>query len=912
MLCLVFEGCARRQKKVNYIIGFSQCVTTSWRKAMLEEMKRELSFHNDVQFIVSDAGNNNEKQVQQVNSMIDQGIDLLIISPNEAAPLTPIIEETFSRGIPVIVIDRKPASNLYTASVGADNYQIGKMAAEYIGEMFKNPASILEVTGLSGSSSAIERSRGFIDGLKKFPQIKIAGLVHGNWLQDKAKYEVKRKLIDIGHVDAIFAQNDMMAHGARQALNELSMRNSVKVVGVDALPGKGAGLEMISNKIIDASLLYPTGGKEAIETAFRILNKQPFLKTDILPTMVIDSSNVGMMKMQWDKIINQQKDIERQQNLITAQQKTYDNQRFALDVMISAFMLTALSVCVALYSLREKKKINNRLTQKNAEIVEKQNQLLALSAKAKEASEAKFNFFTNISHEFRTPLTLILSPLEDMLGNARQKAVGGKNLILIHKNVTRLLKLVNQLIDYRKIEYDKMKIKASPVDLIAFVRDIMEAFRSVAIKKGIDLRLISDEKELIVWFDVNMLDKVIFNLLSNAFNFTDAEGRIYAEIKKNGANALINVSDTGIGMSAECAAHIFELFYQGDERSKKGSGLGLALSNELIQLHHGNIRVNTHELSGTTFTVTLPLGDAHLSEDEKLTIPVTGEVNYDLAEMFTNELDEEQMPEENAGYLSNNEHSLLIIEDNADMLEYLAMKFAGDYNVYTAENAEKGLALAIAHIPDLIISDIVLHKLSGVDLSMKLKSDVRTSHIPVILLSARGSVEQQIEGVKHLADLYVTKPFNFDYLLENVKSLINNRILLKEHFISRSPAENKSNMFSRVDKQFLNQFYSLIDENISNENFNADDLGKLMGLSRVHLYRKVKALLGYSIADFILMKRLNKAKNLLLHENYSISEIAAKVGFSSLAYFSTAFKKKYELTPTEFKRKAQTMENQHG
>ncbi|GAC1313493.1 MAG: substrate-binding domain-containing protein [Mucilaginibacter sp.] len=903
-ITFVSYGCNEAKKKSAYTIGFSQCVGSDlWRKTMLEEMKTELSLHPGVNFIYTDAENNSNIQIAQVRKMLNGDIDLLIISPNEARPLTPVVEEAYNKGVPVIVIDRKTASSFYTAYVGADNYEIGKMAGQYIGSVSKGRVNLLEIMGLPGSSPAIERDRGLIEGIKKFPNVHIQDKIYGDWLKQNAEDELLKVRNELPFVNAIFAHNDVMASGAREVLVKLGLPTKVKVIGVDALPGTGGGLQMVDDKTIDASLLYPTGGKEAIVTAFQILNKEPFSRENILQSQVIDASNVQLMKMQWSKINNQQNDILKQQALLAEQQSIYKSQQVVLNIIVISLVLAIVFGGLAFYSLVENRKINKSLEQKNNEILLQRNKLMEMSAKAEAATEARLNFFTNVSHEFRTPLTLMLSPLQDMLGNDKIVSLAGRNVKMIHQNAYRLLKLVNQLIDYRKIEFDKQRIRASENNLVEFVRDVMESFRMYAQKQNIHLALVSQEKNIPLWFDTEMLDKVFFNLISNAIKFCNENGRIKITIHKEDNNYVhIDIEDNGIGMSAEDTALIFDQFYQADNSPITGSGIGLSLSKEIVLLHNGHIEVKSQKWKGTTFTVSLPLGDQHLDPIEK---------NYhknewpDMAErskIYQADLEKILSKNGQDAFSQPKEHSILIVEDNADLLRYLVEKFGESFEVYAADNGNTALTKAYERVPDLILSDVVLPGLSGKTIAEKLKSDLRTSHIPIILLTAQGSLEHQISGAHSMADLYITKPFNFDHLMASAQNLIKNRVILKEHFTSDISTTEKQPLSKSIDKKFVNDFAGIVEQNLSNEKFNVDDICKIIGVSRVQLYRKVKALIGCSITDYILNRRLKKAKYLLNNESFTISEITYMVGFSNPNYFSTVFKGKYGVTPSEFKK----------
>jgi len=664
------------------------------------------------------------------------------------------------------------------------------------------------------------------------------------------------------------------------------------------------GMGMVDKKILAATLLYPTGGQEAILTASKILEHKPFIKENTLATVVIDSTNVRIMKLQNDKTVDQQNDIDKRQKVIEEQIAITKNQTTVILIISVTLALALIFGGIIFYYLQENKKINKKLEQQKEEISTQRNQLVELVQKVKEATDAKFNFFTNISHELRTPLTLIMGPLEDALSSPKLHFTVKNNLDLIQRNTLRLLRLINQLMDFRKIEEGKMRLKASENNLPAFVKEIANAFNDIAKKKLISFNILCKVTDLNVWFDVTMLDKVLFNLLSNAFKFTGENGTINITIDKtpDGKMAQIKVEDTGIGMTSEDALHAFELFYQGHNSSFKGTGLGLSLSNELINLHHGNIIVKSEKGKGTTFEITLPLGNTHLLTEEMLSqesLPIN---TYEDIKIYTTDIAQVELEKDTATY-SQKENSVLIIEDNDDLRAFLKKRLGEGYEVHDAENGEHGKSIAFDIIPDLIISDIVLPGQNGLQITETLKQDIRTSHIPVILLTAKGSIEEQIAGIRSKADAFIVKPFNLEYLEENIKTLLKNRAVLREHYTSELPTESRSQSSNKIDRKFINEFTAIVEANISNEDFSVDDIGKEIGISRVQLYRKVKALIGYNINDYILTVRLQKAKFLLANEDLTISEVAFKVGFASQAYFSTVFKSKFSITPSEYKEK---------
>jgi DNA-binding response OmpR family regulator/anti-sigma regulatory factor (Ser/Thr protein kinase) len=452
--------------------------------------------------------------------------------------------------------------------------------------------------------------------------------------------------------------------------------------------------------------------------------------------------------------------------------------------------------------------------------------------------------------------------------------------------------------DFRKIEEGKMEINASTQVLGDFVFEISNEFKDLARKKHISLNMNDKTAGLNIDFDQSMIDKVLFNLLSNAFKFTEENGTINITIDqdKEQENAIIKIEDNGIGMSTEDVEHAFDVFYQGHSSTFKGTGLGLALSKELIKAHNGNIIINSKKGSGTCFTITLPFkqnielrvseynDDKNLKETHIYTTDVLPH-NYEKVTTKTSE----------------NLASILIIEDNDDLNSFLSNRLEGSYEVLTAKDGNEGMNKAFDVVPDLIISDIIMPGMSGLKLAEILKNDLRTSHIPIILLTAKTSIEDQIEGMKSFADLFISKPFNLKYLEESIVSLLRNRAVLREHFISELPSESRSNSSNKLDRKFISEFTSLIESNLANEDLSVDDIYKGLGISKIQLYRKTKALLGFSVNDYILSVRLQKAKYLLMNEDLTISEVAYKVGFSTQAYFSTVFKSKFSVTPTEFK-----------
>lgn len=898
LLSTAILGC-NKKKEVNkrYKIGFAQAQAgDNWRESMLKEMQREVSFNNEIAFYYRDAQANSQKQKEQIQELINLKVDLLIVSPHEIQPLNAILEKAYDSKIPIVLIDRRINSEKYTAFIGASNYEVGQNAGKYTVAILKGRGKVLEITGLNTASPFIDRDKGFIDIISKNKGIELIAKINDH----EANFEKKldsfiKKNKDL---DVIFAHSDYIAKNVYQICKNNGVERKIRIIGVDGLSVEGMGMDMVASNQFKATVLYPTGGQEAMRTAINILEKKPFKKENTLESTLIDSTNVKILQQQARKVIEQQNEIDSRQLKINQQILISKNQTNIILAISITLAIALILSSVFYYLFKENKKISRKLMAQKDEISSQKNKLEKLVTQLKEATDAKFNFFTNISHELRTPLTLIIGPLEDTLVSSRLHFTLKNNLELVQRNAFRLLKLINQLMDFRKIEEGKTEINASTQVLGDFVFEISNEFKDLARKKHISLNMNDKTAGLNIDFDQSMIDKVLFNLLSNAFKFTEENGTINITIDqdKEKENAIIEIEDNGIGMSTEDVEHAFDVFYQGHSSTFKGTGLGLALSKELIKAHNGNIIINSKKGSGTCFTITLPF-----KQNKGLrAIKYNDDKNLKETHIYTTDV----LPhnyEKVTTKTSENLASILIIEDNDDLNSFLSNRLEGSYEVLTAKDGNEGMNKAFDVVPDLIISDIIMPGMSGLKLAEILKNDLRTSHIPIILLTAKTSIEDQIEGMKSFADLFISKPFNLKYLEESIVSLLRNRAVLREHFISELPSESRSNSSNKLDRKFISEFTSLIESNLANEDLSVDDIYKGLGISKIQLYRKTKALLGFSVNDYILSVRLQKAKYLLMNEDLTISEVAYKVGFSSQAYFSTVFKSKFSVTPSEFK-----------
>ena len=533
-----------------------------------------------------------------------------------------------------------------------------------------------------------------------------------------------------------------------------------------------------------------------------------------------------------------------------------------------------------------------------------QKRILIEKEQQKELSEAKLQFFTDISHEIRTPLSLIIAPVEKLMEKSNDEKTRSIYKI-VHQNAIRILRMINQLMDLRAIEKSKLKLKLEKTSLEQFIRQIMESFDDLAKTKRIQFGLILENTIPQVYIDKDCLDKIIFNLLSNAFKFTPPEGSITIYIGINQSEIEIKVEDTGIGIEKEKQALIFDRFYQVHDKkvnTKIGTGIGLHLSKMMIELHHGSIRVESEPDKGSKFIVSLPLDEKHYSSEcfgienakESTALLQSSSSSSNLPLLQGNK---EKLDADKKNSLS---HSVLLIEDDADILNYIQMELAKKYIIYTANNGKEGLNQALVHLPNIIVSDIVIPEMDGLTLCRILKTNDKTCHIPIILLTAKTSMEQQIEGLEMGADAYISKPFNLMYLETQIDKLIQLRMVLKNKFTETPNEENKETKIVSSDEKLFQKFNEKLKEQMGNPDLSVESISRELGLSRVHLNRRLKSIINISPSTYIRDYRLKQAALLLTNKKLTIAEVAYAVGFSSHAYFSNIFKERYGMSPSEY------------
>jgi CheY-like chemotaxis protein len=527
--------------------------------------------------------------------------------------------------------------------------------------------------------------------------------------------------------------------------------------------------------------------------------------------------------------------------------------------------------------------------------------------KEQQLNQEKIRFFTNITHEFRSPLTLIIGPLEDMLRERHLTTPIGRKLLLIYRNSNRLLDLIDKLLEFRKVETGAMKLKIAKGNVVNTLKEICFPFREIFAEKSIEFVFVSPKEDIGLWYDAEKLFIIINNLLSNAHKYTPEKGRVTVEITEdlnNGSEAVfIKVSDTGIGVPKSHQENIFDQYYRIEEaKDVKGSGIGLALTRNLVELHKGEITVESEEGKGSCFTVRFLCGNSHFSPDQ-ISNNEAGSVlkkSPQIPESYGEKPDGAITETIAVSKDDDQKKIMLVVEDNDEIRSYVADSFSQEFRILEASDGEAGLEQATKYLPDIIITDIMMPVIDGLELCKKIKSNVKTSHIPIIMLTARNALQHKQEGYETGADSYITKPFNAALLSSRVHNLLESRIRLAEHIARSLLFQPDEVHLGLKDEKFISDAIGIIEKHIINENFDAEFLASELSMSHSALYRKLKALTGFNITEFVRGVRLKKAAQLLRSKDYSVSEISYMVGFNDVKHFRNSFKEQYKVSPSDY------------
>lgn len=718
-LCM-FLSCGQRR----YLIGVSQCSNDGWRQKANREIKIGQYQYNNVDVTIKSADNNGQRQVAQIDSMIASGIDLLVVSPSDAQIVSPAIERAFNKGIPVILYDRMSRSEKYTAFIGADNVAVGRTMAQYVASMTNSSDEIVEITGLEGSTPVEERHRGFMEGIRNCNKhIKVITL-KGDWTI-KTPRRLMRQLLRDGHRPVcVFCHNDGEAYGAYLGAKDMGMEKQIKFVGIDGLPGPNQGVEWVRDGKLTASYIYPTKGEKIVPLAMRILQHQPFRRINILTSALVTADNAAIVDMQNNEMLNQTANLSALYNDIDRYVSLNQSQRI---ILIMAFLVVILLIIIAVYQVylrKTKEQISQKILQLDKE---------------------KIDFFTNVSHQLRTPLTLVAGPIDQLLESSTLKGEDRTTVEMMGRNIHQLSALIEGLLTF------------------------------------------DNDKE--------------------------------------------NVDDSSATACADQAK-----------------------------------------------------ADAENEQQEENVVPAT------LADDL---IDEDESREQ-----------ILVIDDNDDIRFYLRSVLEKRYNVLEARNGKEGVSMTQKYIPDLVICDIMMPVMNGLECCKIIKQTSATCHIPVILLTARSQEAQRIEGFDHGADEYMTKPFSADVLLARVSNLLHNHKRLKEVFDDNSEWTKAMRNINGSDKNFIELLRRSVMDNLGNPKLKMTTVADIMNISYMQLYRKTKALIGITPNELLRKARLKRALRLLQTTNLTIAEIAFQTGFTSPSYLSVCFKDEFGKSPTDVRNAA--------
>lgn len=904
-LCLASCGGGEAHKR--FVVGVSQCSEDTWRDKLNEELRIAATYY-DVDLQIKSANDDVRLQTEQINRFVEQGVDLLVVAPGQVS-ISPAIDKAYEKGIPVIVFDRRTHSDKYTAYIGANNHEIGASMAEFMANANTAGTKVVELCGLSSSSPAIERGEGFDSVAALRPNIDIVKKVYADWTEEVA-YRVMDSLLSTPYpaFNSIFAHNDRMAMGARRAVVKHGIDpKTIKLCGIDAMPQQGGGMQLVAEGKLFASSIYPTRGDEVMRLAMKILTHKPYDRENRLSSALVTEANARVLLMQYDETTRQQGHLSELRDRVDKTVNDFKTQRIYLLIMLGALLLLGMAYVYVVRANRAKARLNRQL----ADSVEQQRQM---TKHIEELTHTQLQFFTNISHELRTPLTLIAGPTEQLLEDKTVQGTHRRMLQMVERNTKILIQLVSEILDFRKVQNNKAVLKLNRFNLAETLRLWADDFDAVTSRKGITVKVDApaDAAQATVIADRDKLARVFFNLMSNAVKYTPKDGTITITLKHNGGSFFFTMNNDSVKtISKDDLPHIFERFYQ-PKGSIGGTGIGLALVKANVDLHHGSISATSSQEEGTTFSITLPDTQEGYDPDadndgnkDNSTKAEQGYVDDSYAPVNV-EAAEKAERITNAEDFDADRPLVLIIDDNNGMRAYLRSILQDHYNVSEAVNGQQGLERARREVPKLVVCDVMMPVMDGLEFTRRLKADTATSHIPVILLTARSLSEQREEGYGTGADSYLTKPFTGSLLLARIDNLIHSRTLLRSLFSGNSKEEEKEEeMLGAQDQTFVTRLREVIRDNMGDSDFSVERIGEEIGLSRVQLYRKVKALTGQTPVELLRKARLERSRRLIEKTEKSVSEIAYEVGFTSPSYFNKCFKDEFGISPGAMREKAQ-------
>lgn len=904
-------ACSRKPEV--FTIGVSQCSVDAWREAANNEIGQEALFYNNLNLVFKSVRDDSQQQIADIEQFIEDGVDLLIISPNESSALSPVVEKAYDAGIPVVLYDRKVDSDKYTAFIGGDNRQIGSIAGSYTLSIIDGRKRIALIRGTRGSTADTERYEGFVSVLdqQKISGAAIAIEAYANFTREdarKAMGEILSKTREEDPYDLVFAFNDEMAAGVYDAYVEAGMKKPF-IMGIDALlAADGSGtIPYILDGMIDASFIYPTGGNAVISLAHRILMGEPFERENILSTEMVNRTNVRVYQTQVNQLAEKQRRAEELNTRIQAYNQRYERQQQLMYIILAFVVILGMVLILLAFTMRTRNRLVIRLNEQNAQILKQvesleaqKKQLIDLSEQLEETTQAKLNFFTNISHEFKTPLSLISGPIDDLIANKQMPANAEVPLDILKRNSSKLTRLITELLDFRTLESGNLAVNYSMGNLDTFLREILKMFADVIRRRNLHFEYEVDDSGYEIPFDPIKMEKVFTNLLSNAFNHVDKEGTIRIRLSstpiESGRDINLSVFNSGSYIPPENIEKIFQRFYTLDAE-QKGTGIGLALVTSLVDALGGVIQVDSEQATGTTFTVKIPLEkdlltDArfntktYVPEFAKLKLATMGE--EDVASGILDEMAREE-----------GKPTVLVIEDNVDMRYYIRTILSSDYHVLLAKDGNIGTSKAFKLLPDIVLCDIMMPDMDGYEVCRQLKGNPSTKDIPIILLTACSLDEQRARGYESGAEAFMQKPFNVTTLKVRMRQLLQRKEQISSEIQGDWLIGRKAGTLSSAAATMLNRFREYVEEHIM-ENISLDEIAQHLGYSKSKLYRELKDVTEYSPIDLVNLVRLHKAVDLMTREQQNITEAAFNTGFSSPSYFSRTFLKYYYMRPKDY------------
>lgn len=903
---IVFTSCSGGGKR--YRIGVSQCATDVWHDKQNNEMKMLAFSEDEVEVSFASADGDDERQKRQIDSLVASGIDLLIVTPNTMSIVTPAIERAYDHGVPVILFDRKADTKKYTAYLGADNYTMGWQVGHYIAAKLNGRGRVVEVQGLKGSSPAADRHIGFTAALREYPNIEIIDTLQCKWTKESSYAAAKQKLASIASADVVFGANDQMALGARMALDEAGVlkKKHIRFYGIDGLPGEHGGIKMVCDSILDATYVNPTSGDKLITMALNILKGRKYKKDQLLTSAIVTRDNAYLLYLQNQEVMSQMAYLDELHSRVATSLHLLDNQRIYLLslALIAALLLVACGY--AYYAYITKAKYSEKLQ----ESYDKQ---LQLTKEVEQLTDEQLSFYTHVSHELRTPLTLMADPVERLLADESIKGTNRDLLNTVNRSVSSLMNLVNEILDFRQMDEGKMKLHLSRFDFSEALHHWGEMVEDVLKRKFLYLKLDTvDAEGEIIEADYEKMGRIFLNLMQIAMRYSVAGTLLSFKLSRDGDQFVLKCINGSVPTDEKELGDMFRRFKY-SKGMTGGTAISLANIKAFTDLHHGTITPHALSNSSVEMVFTFPAKQADYEEhcdgslmndgrqdDYALRLMMEPYANSDIAEKRNEEIVTADKAE--------TKPVLLVVDDNVEVRNYVKSVMQADYNVIEAANGRDGMDVALKHVPDLVISDVMMPYMDGIEFCKTLKESPATSHIPVILLTARSLDDQQAEGLQSGADAYIKKPFSSKVLLAQAESLLRNRTLLKVRWSgsatpAAAPAQGGANSQEKAkpthEDAFITRLKEVIEASMSDSDLSVENIGERMGMSRVQLYRKVKALTGLTPNELLRKARLARARQLLDNHSGTIAEIAYKVGFATPSYFSKCFKEEYGFLPTE-------------